>query len=128
MQKAAPAIALDGQSEGEAAFDFYLRTLGSDLPSFEREWPLPEGNRSGEEQNKPPFRADFAWPAEKVIFEVQGYGHERTHKYRKDLVRHNLLTSWGYKVFYATPDQIKDNPEAIISLLRVVLTVRNGDS
>ena len=116
-----PYIAIDGQSEGEAAFCYYLRTIGRDLPEWKKEYSIPEGNRHGE-TNKTPFRADFAWPEHRVLFEVMGRGHERGEKYRKDLERHNLLTSWGYRVLYATTEQIRDDPESLIALLRVMLT------
>lgn len=106
------------QSDGEAVFAFYLRTAGKDLPPAVREYEIPEGGKIEDGQA---FRADFAWPDARLLFEVQGNGHERYKKYREDWIRHSLLTLWGYRVIYATPDQIKDKPDHFIGILRQLL-------
>lgn len=113
----------DDQSDGEASMLYHLRVLAPELlQGMERYWEIPEGNRTGKAvQGQKNMEADFAWPDARILFEVQGAGHSNYHNYRKDWVRHNWLTLWGYRVFYATPDQINANPVQIISWLRKAL-------
>lgn len=117
-----PPKATDDQSDGEAAFAYYLRTIGRDLPPWQQYYEIPEGNRSGRPvKGEKNFEADFAWVEQRVLFEVQGHGHNNYFNYRNDLIRHNLLTTWGYRVFYGTPDQISQDAERLIGFLRSVL-------
>lgn len=118
----------DDQSDGEAAMRYFLRTAGIDLPPWTQHWTIPEGNRTGKTvPGQDNFEADFAWVPQRVLFEVQGAGHSNYFNYRRDWERHNLLTLWGYRVFYATPDQITTDPEKIISLLRSALKGKDNE-
>ena len=123
--RAKPKVAAESQqdgSDGEVAFAYYWGLLASDLPKPVREWKVPEDKKRRKKSWEETFRADFAWPNNRVIFEVQGSGHQMDReRYRSDLIRHGLLTMWGYRVIYATPDQIADDPDRWIGILRTML-------
>jgi very-short-patch-repair endonuclease len=64
------------------------------------------------------FEADFLWPAQRVIVEVdswQFHGHRRAfeHDRRKSLA----LEAAGYRVLRLTAQQLTDEPLAVIALL-----------
>ena len=64
------------------------------------------------------LEADFLWPTERVIIEVdswQFHGHRRAfeHDHRKSLA----LEAAGYRVLRLTAQQLKDEPLAVIALL-----------
>jgi hypothetical protein len=78
------------------------------LPEPEREWHWHPSRQ---------FRFDVAWPAQHVAIEVQGGGwvngaHHRPAGYRSDCSRLAAAVVLGWRVFYATPEQVEDG-EAI---------------
>jgi very-short-patch-repair endonuclease len=94
------------------------------------------------ERNEPPlvngrkFRADFVFPEQKVIVEVDGgvYGfqffNKKTGRYEKrrgghssisgqlkDMERGNLLAARGWRILRFTPKQLHDTPHTCINMV-----------
>lgn len=66
------------------------------------------------------FAADFAWPEEKIILEIQGgvYNggrHVRPVEYEKDCLKYSLAASVGWCVLLFTPKHL-NNGEALLIL------------
>jgi len=89
------------------------------------------------------FRADFAFPAQKVIIEIDGGvygfrfynrktervewrrgGHSSISGQLQDMERGNLLSAYGWRVLRFTPKQLEENPSKCIKL--VVRALRYG--
>jgi very-short-patch-repair endonuclease len=53
-------------------------------------------------------RVDLAWPAQRVIVEVDGYRyHSGRHEWERDLARRNALAAAGWKVLHVTAQQLE---------------------
>ncbi|THF81772.1 hypothetical protein E6C55_07880 [Cohnella fermenti] len=72
-----------------------------------------------------PYFVDFMWlvGALYIVFEIMDFGSHGTDrsKYRMDLNRGLYLQTQGYLVFYISLDELKENPDFILSSLRSAL-------
>jgi very-short-patch-repair endonuclease len=68
------------------------------------------------------YEVDFAWRAQKVIVEVDGYAfHGSRQAFERDRSRDAHLTRDGYRVVRLTWRQITREPEAVIAILARIL-------
>lgn len=55
------------------------------------------------------YYADLAFPAEKVVVEIDGYAYHRSRQDRqRDSRRHNAFIAEGWRVLHVTPDDVDD--------------------
>ena len=68
--------------------------------------PIPEAEFKFVPDRK--FRADFCWPEEKVILEVEGgtWVQGRHSRGEADHEKYNLAAAMGYLVFRTTPQKV----------------------
>ena len=97
----------------ESCFYAQIKYLG--LPEPIVEFKFCEGRK---------WRADFAWPDEKILVEIEGgtYSngrHTRPEGFRKDCQKYNEATRIGYKVFRFDSKMIRSG-EAI-EFIKIVL-------
>jgi very-short-patch-repair endonuclease len=57
------------------------------------------------------YRADFAFPARRLILEYQSYFHEGTEKFRADMTRVSRLQADGWFVLLLNADDLRDPAE-----------------
>lgn len=67
------------------------------------------------------FRVDFAWPAEKVVVECEGYDHRMEAGFYRDIEKYNLLTLHGWRVLRCTTRLLRDDPQGFCRLVETVL-------
>ena len=89
-------------SELEETLLWQIKVL--DLPLPIREYRFCKGRR---------WQADFAWPAMKLLVEVEGGiyrngRHVRPVGFAKDCDKYNTATLMGYRVLRFTPAMVKD--------------------
>jgi very-short-patch-repair endonuclease len=99
-------IAIPRANKGEDLFRFSAKACG--LPPFEEQFAFAPGRK---------FRADFAWPSFKLLFEAHGAvftqgRHTRGAGFTADCERRSIAAILGYSMIEATTDQIKSG-EAI---------------
>ena len=99
-------------SDGEQVLAWHITV--EHLPQPERQYPFLKGRR---------YRADFAWPEQRLIAEVQGGAwtngrHTRGAGYEADCERLNLATLAGWRILYFTTDMVTDG--------RAVATLRKA--
>jgi very-short-patch-repair endonuclease len=88
-----------------------LRAAG--LTDVVSQYPIRHGNRVI-------AVVDFAFPAERVAIEADGYKwHTGRARWKHDLSRRNALTGLGWKVDHVTWDEL--NSDAVIERLRALL-------
>ena len=80
----------------------HIKLVG--LPTPEREYRFSPPRR---------FKADFAYPDEMLLIEVEGGvwtrgRHTRGGGYSKDMEKYNLAATMGYRILRFTGDMIKD--------------------
>lgn len=90
-----------------AEFKRLCAEAGLPLPAQEFKFAAPERKWS----------ADFAWPEEKVLLEVEGGAwsggrHTRGSGYLEDMSKYNNAALRGYRLFRCTPQKLC-NPETI---------------
>lgn len=67
--------------------------------------------------------ADFAWPAQRVAIEVDGYQyHMSPRDHARDLERISAITALGWFVLVTSPTLIATKPRSVIDSLRCRLT------
>ena len=79
---------------------------------------LPIRTRTGSN-----YRADFAFPKEKVILEYQSDYHREPERYRKDMTRRSRLEADGWVVMLLNADDLR-NPIELIHRIRLILADR----
>lgn len=68
-------------------------------------------------------RVDFAYPAERVAIEVDGYRwHSGRAAWARDLSRRNLLTELGWLVIHVTHADATERPDEIVRRVRRLLS------
>ncbi len=73
------------------------------------------------------FEVDLAWPAQRLIVEVDGYEFHGTRSaFERDRRRDADLLAQGWRVIRLTSRRIVDEPEAVISLLAGALAQRTS--
>ncbi len=101
------------RSKLEERFAPFLRRNHLPLPRF-NDWINLGGKR---------FQVDCHWPDLRQIVELDGWQSHRTRTaFRKDRARDRRLSVAGYSVTHITWNQLDDEPEAIASDLRVLLS------
>ena len=69
------------------------------------------------------FQVDCHWPGTRQIVELDGWqGHKSRTAFREDRARDRTLNVHGFTVTHLTWNQLDDEPEAIASDLRVLLS------
>ena len=103
------------ESAGEAAFAAALRLHGRDLPEPVREFLFVPGRK---------LRADFAWPAAKLLAEIDGGAYAPgggRHAGEADKEKANLAACLGYRVLHFSPQQVERDPTGCVALVRRAL-------
>ena len=101
------------RSRLEERFAPFLRRHHLPLPRF-NDWIVLGPKR---------FQVDCHWPALRQIVELDGWqGHSSRSAFREDRARDRVLHVHGYSVTHLTWNQLEDEPEAIASDLRVLLS------
>jgi very-short-patch-repair endonuclease len=101
------------RSELEERFAPFLRQHRLPLPRF-NDWILLGDKR---------YQVDCHWPDSRQIVELDGWkGHKTKSAFREDRARDRHLRVAGYSVTHITWNQLDDEPEAIASDLRVLLS------
>lgn len=114
-------------SDAEASLAFYLRTLAPALPAAERDWPfhvIPAG-----EAKERRWSLDFAWPAQRVVVEVEGWSHRAPgegSRYVSDIAKYNTLTLAGWKLLRFTPGQIAGDPVGVVAIIEELVKLEGG--
>jgi very-short-patch-repair endonuclease len=103
------------KSEAEEVFAGLWRMLASNAPKPVREHRFAAPTRQ--------YRFDFAWPSCKVAVEVEGGIHSkgrhvRPAGYTADIMKYNLATSMGWRVFRATPAMLDKKGPDIVDMLK----------
>lgn len=74
-----------------------------------------------------PAVLDFAWPAQLVALEVDGFRwHARARAHARDSFRSNNLVAAGWTVLRATPTELAEHPQAVLRALARLLGVGSG--
>lgn len=103
--------------DAEETLAYYLRLLAPDLPLSVRQYS-PKGLSRA-------WVCDFCWLEQKVVVEVQGQVHAIKEKRVRDCEKINgLQVEGGYVVLQFTPAMIRDNPDAVIAIIRQALSLR----
>jgi very-short-patch-repair endonuclease len=101
------------RSRLEERFAPFLRLHRLPQPRF-NDWILLGGKR---------YRVDCHWPGTDQIVELDGWeGHGTRSAFREDRARDRALRVGGYSVTRLTWNQLDDEPEAIATDLRALLT------
>lgn len=105
-QSQSQTVYVTNDTDWENAFETDLLNWinGGLIPAgYQREYRAVKGRK---------WRADFAWPDQMVIVEIQGGvfsrgRHTRGAGYTADRRRQNALTAEGWRVFEATPEMVR---------------------
>jgi len=101
------------KSRLEERFAPFLRKHHLPLPRFNH--PITVGPKT--------FQVDCYWPQLRQIVELDGWqGHKGRVAFRDDRTRDRILHVHGFSVDHITWNQLDDEPEAIASDLRVLLS------
>ncbi len=68
------------------------------------------------------YRADFGFPAQKVILEYQGAHHLTKERFRSDMTRTARLEADGWYVMQVNADDLRDPGELLARIRRVLLS------
>lgn len=103
-------------SDLEAAFCFYLRTIGKDLPAPIKDYVFHQTRG---------WQIDFAWPEVKVAVECEGIDHRKSDRYHRDIEKYNALALDGWVLIRITTRLLNSDPDKVFALLR--RTIERGD-
>lgn len=81
---------------------------------YEREYHIPFPGRR--------IRADFAFPKDRLVVEVDGTEHTYSGNRLADAARDSSLWARGWRVLRFTPAQIHKDPSGVLATIRQVLT------
>jgi len=102
------------ENDFEDAFLALTRGLG--LPDPKSQFYIDPGD------GEPPIRADFAWPAQRLVVETDGRTtHGTKQAFEADRRRDQRLTAAGWKVIRTTWRQLKYRPRELAPLLLKLL-------
>ena len=74
-------------------------------------------------------RADFAWPAAKLVVEIDGFGpHSGRDAFQRDRRRQNALVNESWKVLRFTVDDIRNDPWRVIHEIRQALGLADSSA
>jgi very-short-patch-repair endonuclease len=72
-----------------------------------------------------PYKADFAWPEQKLIVEFDSFGaHGNRRAFHHDRRRNAQLTAWGWSVLPVTWEQLREEPMAVVARIASALAMR----
>jgi len=83
-------------SDLEAAMAFQLDAAG--LPRYVREYRFCQRR----------WRADFAFIPQRILVEVEGFGHHKLNRYHGDIEKYNHAAILGWAVIRVTGAMVKD--------------------
>lgn len=83
------------KSEAEETLAFQIDALG--LPKPERQHKFMATRK---------FTADFAWPTDMLMVEVEGFGHHKLNRYFGDIEKYNYAEMLGWTLLRFTPKQV----------------------
>jgi hypothetical protein len=84
--------------------------------------PLPECQFIVRDDGTFVARVDFAWPAARLIVEVDGFAwHSSRDAQRNDVTRQRRLTLAGWAVLRFTADEVRSGPEQVVADVRQAL-------
>ena len=107
----AAASSLSG-SVPESQARLLFTTAG--LPRPVEQWEVHLDHRT--------FRADFAWLAERVLVEIDGYAfHSSFEAFHQDRQRQNSLVLDGWTVLRFTPSDVTTQPDVVVATVRAAL-------
>lgn len=69
------------------------------------------------------YRADFLHKPTKLVIEIEGFGHQKSNRYRTDLRKYNAMAELGYILQRLTPDMIN-----VIELQKVIDFIRTKEA
>ncbi|MGH2778287.1 MAG: endonuclease domain-containing protein [Actinomycetota bacterium] len=93
------------ESPLEARVERALIRRGLEPPRRQHTVTCPDGTR---------LRIDFAWPAQKVGIEADGFRwHSDFEQWQRDARKHNLLQEMGWKMVRATDRSLCQDPDAL---------------
>lgn len=79
-------------------------------PTLEREVYFCPGRK---------YRADFLHAVTKTVIEIEGFGHQKSNRYRTDLRKYNAMAELGYILKRLTPDMINiDELQKVIDFIK----------
>jgi hypothetical protein len=98
--------------------DFILACMALDLPAPEREYRFDQKRK---------WRADFAWPFQRVLVEIEGgewaHGRHVTPRgYNKDCEKYNFATINRWRLLRFTGTMIRQDPVGCAQLVKTLLT------
>lgn len=106
----------DGRAESPMESHVRLICIDAGLPA-----PIPQFevlDRTG----RPRYRLDLAWPAWLVAVEYDGVEfHSGPRAVRRDLRRHGWLDEHGWRIVYATAEDVLRHPERLVRRIRLAL-------
>lgn len=92
-----------------AIFSFLWRTLApAGAPDPHKEYRFIPSRK---------FRADFAWPKQKIIVEVDGgqwQAHGGRHAHDADKEKLNLAAENGWRVLRYSPEMLESDPQKVV--------------
>lgn len=93
-------------SDLEETFAAYWRLFAPGAPAPAREYRFAPPRR---------WRADFAWPAHRVMVEIEGGTHSngrhvRGYGYASDIEKYNAATLAGWRILRYTGDMLAADP------------------
>lgn len=108
------------KADAEETLAWNLTACGGLLSVYERQYRYIPGRQ---------FRADFAWPVQRLIVEVQGgvftgQAHGSISGVVKDIERLNVATLHGWAILRFVPSQVYDDIAETLDLIENVLKSR----
>jgi very-short-patch-repair endonuclease len=103
-RRAARTPSKSNGSRWEIEFAFQLARAGI---AFEREYRFIADRR---------FRADFAFPAQRVAIEIDGAVHRIKKRFHSDREKGNLATLHGWRVLHVTRHDVLDGTALALAL------------
>ena len=85
------------KSPAEVALALHIRSVGLPTPEHQYQFALPRK-----------WAADFAWPAHRLLVEVEGFGHHKLNRYFGDIEKYNEMTMRGWYLLRFTTKMVDD--------------------
>ncbi len=69
------------------------------------------------------YRADFLHASTKTVIEIEGYGHQKSNRYKTDISKYNAMAELGYTLRRLTSDMIN-----VIELQKIIDYIRTKET
>jgi very-short-patch-repair endonuclease len=99
-------------SKHEVKFIRLWDSLGG--PELKREVKFCPGKR---------YRADFLHAPTKLVIEIEGFGHQKSNRYKSDIRKYNAMAELGYILRRLTPDMIN-----VIDIQEIIDFIRTKEA